>query len=153
MGHNCWQSWLVISEANIKRWCLPFFKSLDHGIVNSIGQHIGVINQRTINSNINHLLQFTGLGSKVTCRGNDRSCFWTTSPLLFTLKDFKQSYLYSSIALSIVCFCSSLRSSSVTPMTLSVSRSEVAMSILLMVSHWACQKMCWCKNRSANTKG
>jgi len=95
-----------------------------------------------------------GLASKVICRGIDSSCFWITSLLLLTLKDFKQSCFYSSIALAIAYFYSSLRSASVTAMMLSVSNSVVAMLILFIASsHCVCQKMCWCKSGSANTKG
>jgi hypothetical protein len=54
----------MIGQASIKLWCLSFFESLDHNIVNSIGQHIRVINQSMINSSINHVLQFTRIGIK-----------------------------------------------------------------------------------------
>ena len=44
--------------------CQSFIKSSNHNIVNSIGQHIGVIDQSKINSSINHVLQFTRIGIK-----------------------------------------------------------------------------------------
>jgi len=54
----------MIGQASLRWWCLSFFESLDHSIVDSIGQHIGVINQSMINSCINHVLQYTMIGIK-----------------------------------------------------------------------------------------
>jgi hypothetical protein len=47
-------------------WHLSIFKSSNHSIVNSIRQHIGVVNQSMIYYRINHLLKFT----RIRVKGN-----------------------------------------------------------------------------------
>ena len=122
----------MIGRASVKWWCLSFFKSWNHIIVNSVGQHIGVINQSMINGSINHVLQFATIGIKSNLPRHRQILLLDDFPAPVHTKDFRQSCLYSSITLSMACFCSSLRLASVTAMTLSASCSVVAMLILLI---------------------
>ena len=54
----------MMKRAHIIWWQLSFLESSSHGIENRIGQHTSLIDQGTINSTINHVLEFTRIGFK-----------------------------------------------------------------------------------------
>ena len=65
----------MIDRAHIIRWQLSFFESPSHGIENCIGQHTSLVDQGTVDSTIDHVLEFTRIGVK----GNlprCRQCFF-----------------------------------------------------------------------------
>ena len=65
----------MVDKAHIIRWQLSFFESSSHGIKNRIGQHTSLVDQGTVDSTIDHVLEFTRIGFKGNLpRG--RQCFF-----------------------------------------------------------------------------
>ena len=54
----------MMRRAHVIWWQLSFFESSSHGIENRIGQHTSLIDQGTVDSIINHVLEFTRIGVK-----------------------------------------------------------------------------------------
>ena len=54
----------MVDRAHIIRWQLSFFESSSHDIENHIGQHTSLVDQSTVDSIINHVLEFTRIGVK-----------------------------------------------------------------------------------------
>ena len=54
----------MIDRAHIIWWQLSFFESSSHDIENHIGQYTSLIDQGTVNSTVNHVLEFTKIGIK-----------------------------------------------------------------------------------------
>ena len=54
----------MIDRAHIIRWELSFLKSSSHSIKNRVGQHTSLVNQGTVDSIIDHVLEFTRIGFK-----------------------------------------------------------------------------------------
>ena len=65
----------MMGRTHIIGWQLSFFKSSSHSIENRIGQHTSLIDQGTVNSVINHVLEFTRIGFKSNLPGC-RQCFF-----------------------------------------------------------------------------
>ena len=54
----------MIDRAHITRWQLSFFESSSHGMENCIGQHTSLVDPDTVDSTIDHVLEFTKIGVK-----------------------------------------------------------------------------------------
>jgi len=123
----------MLSWASIKWGCLSFFESSNHGVVNGVGQHIGVVNQSMINCRINHLLKFTRIRVKGELLRqwhilllDDLSTPIQTERFQTKLPIILHSLFHSLLLFFFeIGFCHA--------MTLSVSSSELSMLITLMV--------------------
>ena len=54
----------MIDRAHIIWWQLSFFESSSYGIENRIGQHTSLVDQGTVDSFVDHVLEFTKIGFK-----------------------------------------------------------------------------------------
>ena len=65
----------MIDRAHIIRWQLSLFESSSHGIENRFGQPTSLVDQGTVDSTIDHVLEFPRIGFKSNLpRG--RQCFF-----------------------------------------------------------------------------
>ena len=145
----------MMRGAHIIWWQLSFLESSSHGVENRIGQHTSLVDQSTVDSTINHLLKFTRIGFESNLPRH-RQCFLLdhfTAPI-----DAEGSQTLLLVILH--GFCNSLF---LLILEIGFRHRDGVLLIefgsrhadldLESRSHRACQKMCWCKSGSANTKG
>ena len=134
----------MIDRAHIIRWQLSFFECSSHGIENRIGQHTSLVDQGTVDSTIDHVLEFTRIGVK----GNlprCRQCFFLdhlATPVdaerLQTLLVVVLHSLRNSLLL-LIFEASICHGDDVLQVELGSRYVDLDLESM---SHWACQKMC-----------
>ena len=146
-SRDLWCRWLMMRGAHVIWWDLSFLESSCHGVENRIRQYTSLVNQRSIDGIVNHILKLARIGVE-----GDLPWCWQcifldhfAAPVYAERLQALLLELFHGLGNSLLLLILEVGLRHGDDVLLIKLRSR-HVDLDLGSAHWACQKMCWCKS-------